>query len=226
MYAVRRFAVRQSRFFLMLYRLFEGIIVFLDPLFRRIGYARLERPVAAVERITKGFLFDCRMCGQCVLSSTGMSCPMNCPKNLRNGPCGGVREGGFCEVKPAMRCVWVDAWDGAAGMPGGLERIAVVQPPVNRELEGSSSWLRVAREKAVERRQAQRSPDPSKHTLAKAFARARRNEPAAAPLAAEPRSAMTDQAVTERTAVYEYTPADTRPAAAVKPGPRKKKDRT
>ena len=75
----------------------------------RIGYERLERPVAAVERVVKGFLFDCRMCGQCVLSSTGMSCPMNCPKELRNGPCGGVRADGNCEVKPEMRCVWVEA---------------------------------------------------------------------------------------------------------------------
>ena len=50
--------------------------------FRAIGYERLERPVAAVEKTVKGLLFDCRMCGQCVLSSTGMSCPMNCPKNL------------------------------------------------------------------------------------------------------------------------------------------------
>lgn len=222
MYAVRRFAVRRSRFFYYLYRLFEGTIVFLDPLFRRLGYARLERPVAALESLTKGILFDCNMCGQCVLSSTGMSCPMNCPKTLRNGPCGGVREGGFCEVKPAMRCVWVDAWEGASRMPGGLERIAVVQPPVNRELEGSSSWLRVAREKAVEKRQARRSPDPSKHMLARVFAQARRNEPAAAPLAAEPQVAMTDQAVTERTAVYDFTPADTRPAKGKKS---KKKDK-
>ena len=42
-----------------------------------------------------------------------MSCPMNCPKNLRNGPCGGVRENGHCEVKPEMKCVWVQAWEGA-----------------------------------------------------------------------------------------------------------------
>ena len=48
--------------------------------------ARLEKPVAAVERAVKGLLFDCQMCGCCVLSSTGLSCPMNCPKNLRNGP--------------------------------------------------------------------------------------------------------------------------------------------
>ena len=61
----------------------------LAPLFARIGWDRLERPVAGVEKLVKGALFDCRMCGQCALSSTGMSCPMNCPKGLRNGPCGG-----------------------------------------------------------------------------------------------------------------------------------------
>jgi hypothetical protein len=36
-----------------------------------------------------------------------MSCPMNCPKSIRNGPCGGVRLNGHCEIKPEMRCVWV-----------------------------------------------------------------------------------------------------------------------
>lgn len=211
MYAVRRFAVRRSRFFLRLYRVFEAVIVLFDPLFRRLGYQRLERPVAFVERVTKGFLFDCRMCGQCVLSSTGMSCPMNCPKNLRNGPCGGVREGGFCEVRPWMRCVWVEAWEGAARMPGGIERIRVVQPPVNRALEGSSSWLRVAREKAAERRRYGRSADPSKHMLARAFRRARQIEPAAAPTAFEPDSALSVQWSRQRTAVFDYEPG--KPAA-------------
>ena len=57
-------------------------------------------------------LFDCRECGQCVLSATGMACPMNCPKQMRNGPCGGVREDGRCEVQPEMRCVWVEATEG------------------------------------------------------------------------------------------------------------------
>lgn len=203
MYAIRRFVVRRSRFFEWLYRVFEKTIVAADPLLRRIGYNRLERPVAFVELHIKGVLFDCRMCGQCILSSTGMSCPMNCPKNLRNGPCGGVRDGGFCEVMPWMRCVWVEAWDGATRMRDGLERIRVVQPPVNRELEGSSSWLRVAREKAAERRQAKQSTDPSKHALARAFRRARKIEPASAPVASEPSAALSDQAVKERTAVFE-----------------------
>ena len=110
MYRVRRWSVRHAGVFERLYEIFEDALVRLDPLLSSIGYARLERPVAMVERVVKGFLFDCRMCGQCVLSSTGMSCPMNCPKDLRNGPCGGVRPDGNCEVLPGMRCVWVEAW--------------------------------------------------------------------------------------------------------------------
>jgi hypothetical protein len=118
---------------------------------RRIGYQRLERPVAALERNVKGFLFDCRMCGQCVLSSTGMSCPMNCPKNLRNGPCGGVRDNGHCEVRPEMRCVWMEAVAGSMRIPGGRDAMSEVQHAIDRRLSGKSSWLRVVRERTGEK---------------------------------------------------------------------------
>lgn len=185
MYRIRSFAVRHAGAFEWFYVRFERALVALDPMFRRIGYDRLERPVALVEKLTKGLLFDCRMCGQCVLSSTGMSCPMNCPKTLRNGPCGGVRPGGFCEVKPQMRCVWVMAWEGAGRMRGGGQ-IKDVQPPVNRSLEGSSSWLRVAREKAA---RPAGPTDAPRDTIARAFPKARAHEPATAPLAPEPPSA-------------------------------------
>ena len=90
------------------------------------------------------------MCGQCILSSTGMSCPMNCPKNLRNGPCGGVRANGNCEVRPDMKCVWYLAFAGSARIPGGVEALSHVQPPVDRRLTGRSSWLRVVRERVGE----------------------------------------------------------------------------
>ena len=76
------------------------------------GARRMERVLRPLERAAKQLLFDCKMCGQCVLSSTGMACPTNCAKQMRNGPCGGVRADGTCEVNPAMRCVWVEAIDG------------------------------------------------------------------------------------------------------------------
>lgn len=147
MYKIRRWVVRHSRAFEITYRLFEPLLVKLHPVWRRIGYERVEAPVRIVEKGVKGLLFDCQMCGQCTLSATGMSCPMNCPKNLRNGPCGGVRASGHCEVKPEMRCVWVEAWEGSRRMKHG-DRIRVVQQPVDFRLKGSSSWLRVVRQLA------------------------------------------------------------------------------
>ena len=147
MYAVRRWSVRRARGLEIFYQGFERVMVALHPLWKAIGYQRLETPVAVVEKAVKGFLFDCQMCGQCALSSTGMSCSMNCPKTIRNGPCGGVRANGNCEVKPEMRCVWVEAFDGSQRMQAGREAIKVVQFAVDGRLKGSSSWLRVAREK-------------------------------------------------------------------------------
>jgi len=191
MYAVRRFAVRHARFFEGLYLAFERAIVALDPLFRRIGYEHLEASFTVIEQNVKGFLFDCKMCGQCVLSSTGMSCPMNCPKNLRNGPCSGVRPGDYCEVEPEMKCVWVEGYQGAARMKYGMHKITVVQPPVDCSLQGSSAWLRVAREKARARRcQPLAVPNPGRLVIAQAFDQARKLEPASAPLSQEPQTAV------------------------------------
>ena len=48
-----------------------------------------RRTLAAVERVIKGPLFGCRMCGNCLLQETAFICPMECPKGARNGPCGG-----------------------------------------------------------------------------------------------------------------------------------------
>lgn len=109
---------------------------------------------------------------------------MNCPKQLRNGPCGGVRQNGNCEVKPEMRCVWALAWEGASRMKDG-DGIRAVLPPVDRGLEGSSSWLRASREKAAARRVG-RKADAPRRAVARAFPEARAAEPASAPLAAEP----------------------------------------
>jgi hypothetical protein len=144
---MRDWAVRHSGLMERLYKGFEGMVARAAPMLARIGFDRLERPAGAVESAVKGFLFDCRMCGDCVLSKTGMSCPMNCPKGLRNGPCGGVRANGNCEVYPHMRCVWAAAYEGSLGMREGAA-IGEILPPLNHALKGSSAWLRLAREKA------------------------------------------------------------------------------
>ena len=147
MHAMRRWSVRHARGLEILYNSFERVLLLLEPVIRRIGYQRLEKPFAWLEKQVKGFLFDCRMCGQCALSRTGMSCPMNCPKQLRNGPCGGVRANGNCEIEPGMKCVWVEAWEGSRRMKNGAD-IREVDVPVERTLEGGSSWLRVIRLKS------------------------------------------------------------------------------
>ncbi len=149
MYAVRQWSVRHARGLHKFYNHFESLLVRMSGVFRGLGYERIERPVAVIEQAVKGLLFDCKMCGQCVLSSTGMSCPMNCPKTLRNGPCGGVRADGNCEVKPDMKCVWVEAYHGSAKIPGGVEAMRQVQYAVDQRQQGRSSWLRVVREKSA-----------------------------------------------------------------------------
>lgn len=100
--------------------------------------------VTLIEHAIKKPIWDCRMCGQCVLHDTGMTCPMTCPKTLRNGPCGGVREDGGCEVKPEMRCVWLKAEQRARTLPllpqAWRDHFHNLHPPVDNRLQGTSSW--------------------------------------------------------------------------------------
>ena len=156
MYMLRKWSVRNARLMELTYQTVEKVLIASAPLLNRIGHSRLEKPVATVEKMVKGALFDCQMCGQCALSSTGMSCPMNCPKSIRNGPCGGVRADGNCEVKPEMRCVWVEGWEGAQRMKKGGD-ISTVQFAVDHRLIGKSSWLRVVRDKTDGVHDAQQS---------------------------------------------------------------------
>ena len=113
----------------------------LNPLFARVGYERSARIILPVEDLGKKLVFNCQLCGQCILHYAGMTCPMNCPKNLRNGPCGGVRLDEHCEVKPEMRCVWVDAFERSQKMRVWGDEILTEQPPVNWQLKDSSSWI-------------------------------------------------------------------------------------
>ena len=127
------------------------LALLLQPLLRpsRLWYAVavwLEaRPLAyrfftAVEKRVKGNLFGCRMCAQCALPSTAYACPESCPKELRNGPCGGVGADGSCEVYPGLRCVWVVAYERAARAGRGTD-LRRLQRPIDQRRWGQSSWV-------------------------------------------------------------------------------------
>jgi hypothetical protein len=104
----------------------------------------LRKAILLVEKVSKESIWDCRMCGQCILHSTGLSCPMRCPKNLRNGPCGGVMVDGSCEVVPEMRCVWVEAWEGSRKLPLWRDHMQHINKPVDWRLQETSSWENLA----------------------------------------------------------------------------------
>lgn len=98
------------------------------------------RAFTAMEKRTKQALFGCRMCGQCALPATGYACPMSCPKQLRNGPCGGVSATGECEVYPGVRCVWLVAVERARPQGRGAD-LELLQRPVDHRQWGTSSWV-------------------------------------------------------------------------------------
>ena len=102
--------------------------------------APLYRFFTEAERVVKGQLFGCRMCGQCALPVTAYACPMTCPKQLRNGPCGGVGVDGSCEVYPGMRCVWLIAYE-RADAEGRVPDMRRLQRPIDQRKWGQSSWV-------------------------------------------------------------------------------------
>jgi len=73
------------------------------PVFPAVNTTFLGRPEG--EGI---WLENCGACGDCFLDRTGAICPMvRCAKGLLNGPCGGTRKGGKCEIDPDKDCGWV-----------------------------------------------------------------------------------------------------------------------
>ena len=141
MKALRHWSVRHASALKRVYDAGARLALHLRRPLRWLGTHRMERVLRPLERVTKQILVDCKMCGQCVLSSTGMACPTNCAKQMRNGPCGGVRADGTCEVDATMRCVWVEATDGMKRI--GEPRDKTFLEPIDHRLWNRSSWLRV-----------------------------------------------------------------------------------
>jgi len=95
----------------------------------------------AIERLefaVKSPLFGCQACGNCVLGQMEYVCPQTCPKNLRNGPCGGTKNG-QCEVEDKP-CIWVGVYERAKAA-GRIDDLQTYIPPPRRDLKRTSSWI-------------------------------------------------------------------------------------
>jgi len=105
------------------------------------GKKKTEKGLHAVEHLAKVVMLDCKDCGDCAMLDLAYLCPMSqCPKNQRNGACGGSLDG-WCEVYPKeKKCVWVRAY--ARLKKYGEETSLDVPPvpPANWDFYQTSSW--------------------------------------------------------------------------------------
>lgn len=97
-----------------------------------------DRALQVLEYSIKGPLFGCRMCGNCLLQETALICPMECPKGLRNGPCGGSTAE-YCYVDKSRPCIWYKIYERSFKY-GREELLLEVLPPLDWELVGRDSW--------------------------------------------------------------------------------------
>jgi methylenetetrahydrofolate reductase (NADPH) len=103
-----------------------------------------RRLLAATERVVKGPMFGCRMCGNCLLQETAFICPMECPKGLRNGPCGGSTPE-YCYVDESRKCVWYCIYERSFKMKRE-EKLMEVLPPMDWDKAGTETWGEVVRQ--------------------------------------------------------------------------------
>lgn len=109
---------------------------------RAIEGTKMESVFHKLEQLTKVLLYDCKDCGDCALIDVAYLCPMSqCPKNQRNGACGGSFEG-WCEVYPGKKkCIYVRAY-ARLKKRGEEERLGInCLPPCNWDLYQTSSWI-------------------------------------------------------------------------------------
>ena len=102
-----------------------------------------DRALQVLEYSVKGPLFGCRMCGNCLLQETAFICPMECPKGLRNGPCGGSTSD-YCYVDNTRPCIWYKIYERSFQL-GREELLLEVLPPLDWEKVGQDSWRDVLR---------------------------------------------------------------------------------
>jgi methylenetetrahydrofolate reductase (NADPH) len=104
-----------------------------------------RRLLARTELLVKGPLFGCRMCGNCLLQETAFICPMECPKGMRNGPCGGVTPEKNCYIDETRKCIWYSIYK--RSLKTGREyRLLEILPPLDWNKAGTETWGDIVRQ--------------------------------------------------------------------------------
>jgi methylenetetrahydrofolate reductase (NADPH) len=100
---------------------------------------------AYIELCIKGPVWGCRMCGNCLLQETAFICPMECPKGMRNGPCGGVTPARKCYVDETRKCVWYAIYKRAFNT-GREDKLLEILPPLDWNKVGTETWSDVIKQ--------------------------------------------------------------------------------
>ncbi len=100
------------------------------------------RLLGRTELLIKGPLFGCRMCGNCLLQETAFICPMECPKGIRNGPCGGITPEHRCYVDETRACIWSSIYR-RAFKKGRQNLLLEILPPLDWDKVGTETWAGV-----------------------------------------------------------------------------------
>jgi methylenetetrahydrofolate reductase (NADPH) len=85
------------------------------------------------------------MCGNCLLQETALICPMECPKGIRNGPCGGITPEKNCYVDESRKCIWYAIYKRAL-RTGREQTLLEVLPPLDWNKVGTETWGDVVRQ--------------------------------------------------------------------------------
>lgn len=93
------------------------------------------------EHLAKELMFGCQDCGDCGLPELHFLCPQaRCPKQQRNGPCGGSRLD-TCEVYPDRQCIWVKTYTRAKAFNEHTEFRKTIIGPRDWKLFKTSGWV-------------------------------------------------------------------------------------
>ena len=113
-----------------------------DPITDKSWRGGIRYKLMGVSDVFRRSAWNCVQCGDCIqdhLNYPGCTMSM-CYKELRNGPCGGSRVDGTCEVDENQQCMWGIAYENTLAAGEDPRKFATtLLPPRNWALDQTSA---------------------------------------------------------------------------------------